>query len=157
MMYKLWLLICLIAGPAGLMAAEPNLLSTPSMQQDYEALTQELRCPKCQNQNLAGSDSQISKSMKSLIKQQLEAGQSPEQIKQGLISRYGEFISYKPPYNRQTFVLWFFPPLLLGVFLLIWLVRYKRVGHSVSLTQDQRDQIERLIDTESERKTGDQP
>ena len=156
MIRRFWLLMCFLVGSAGLMAAEPNLLSTPSMQQDYEALTQELRCPKCQNQNLAGSDSQISKSMKSLIKQQLEAGQSPEQIKQGLISRYGEFISYKPPYNRQTFVLWFFPPLLLGVFMVIWLVRYKRVSQPVALTQEQRDQIERLTDTESNQKTGDQ-
>ena len=51
MIRRFWLLMCLLVGSAGLMAAEPNLLSTPSMQQDYEALTQELRCPKCQNQS----------------------------------------------------------------------------------------------------------
>ena len=156
-MIRIWVLICLLLGSAGLLAAETNQLSTPSLQQDYEELTQELRCPKCQNQNLAGSDSQISKSMKNLIKQQLEAGQTPEQIKQGLISRYGEFISYKPPYNRQTFVLWFFPPLLLGLFLLIWLWRYRRASQPVTLTQEQRDQIKRLSEAEATPKTEDRP
>lgn len=137
-------ILSLLMSLAGVNAAQTNQLSTPAMQQDYEELTQELRCPKCQNQNLAGSDSEISKSMKGLIKRKLESGESPEQIKQGLVARYGEFISYKPPVNRQTFVIWFFPPLLLGVMVLVWLMIYRRKSQSVVLTQEQRDELNRL-------------
>ena len=144
MIARLMLVMTLMWSSTVLMAASVDELSTPAKQQQYLELTEELRCPKCQNQNLAGSDSEISKSMKSLIKRELEAGQSPEQIKQGLINRYGEFISYKPPVNRQTFVLWFFPPLLIVTFALVWLLVYRGKKRVAVLSESQREQIEHL-------------
>ncbi|WP_313597323.1 cytochrome c-type biogenesis protein [Psychrobacter sanguinis] len=97
----------------------------PSQEAQYKGLIEEFRCPKCQNQNLAGSDSQISQDLKRKTYEMVMAGQSDAQIREYMYERYGDFISYKPPVRPSTWILWYFPPLILLLLVAGWLLRTK--------------------------------
>lgn len=86
----------------------------------YQALIEELRCPKCQNQNLASSNSPISQDLKRKTYELVIQGKSDTQIRDYMKSRYGDFISYKPPVRPSTYLLWYLPPILLIFALGIW-------------------------------------
>jgi cytochrome c-type biogenesis protein CcmH len=91
----------------------------------YQQLTEELRCPKCQNQNLADSDSQIAADLRRELHQQLLDGKSDEAIIEFMRDRYGDFVLYKPRIQRSTLFLWLGPVgLILLVAGLLWRSRY---------------------------------
>mgnify|MGYP001489311744 CR=1 FL=1 len=79
--------------------------SDPLLRERYDQLTWELRCPKCQNQNLADSNSPISLDLKDEIHHLLERGLSNQEIKSHLTSRYSDFILYRPQVNKTTSIL----------------------------------------------------
>ncbi len=83
--------------------------STQAERDRYRTLVEELRCPKCQNQNIADSDAPIAMDMRNEIFKKLEEGQSNEQIVEFLVDRYGDFVRYKPPVNKKTLILWYGP------------------------------------------------
>ena len=87
---------------------------SPQEEARFRALTNELRCPKCQNQNLAGSDAPIAHDLKNRTFQLIQEGKSDNEIRDYMIDRYGEFITYNPPVRSTTWLLWFGPFLLLG-------------------------------------------
>ena len=99
-----------------------------SVQQEaqYRGLIEELRCPKCQNQNLAGSDAPIAQDLKQKTYDMVKDGRSDGEIRAYMQERYGDFISYKPPVRPSTWILWFFPPLLLIVLIGGWFWQSKR-------------------------------
>ena len=71
----------------------------------YRTLTEELRCPKCQNQNIADSDAPIAKDLRNEIHRMLGEGKSDDEIVDFLVARYGDFVHYKPPINERTWLL----------------------------------------------------
>jgi len=75
----------------------------------YRTLTEELRCPKCQNQNIADSNAPIAMDLRQEIFRMLEEGKSNDQIVDYLVDRYGDFVRYKPPVNAKTMLLWYGP------------------------------------------------
>ncbi len=99
-----------------------------SIQQEaqYRGLIEELRCPKCQNQNLAGSDAPIAQDLKQKTYDLVKDGRSDGEIRDYMQERYGDFISYKPPVRPSTWILWFFPPLLLILLIAGWFWQTKR-------------------------------
>jgi len=119
----------------------------PSQEMRYRALIEEFRCPKCQNANLAGSDAPIAQDLKHKTYLLIEQGQSDDQIRQYMTSRYGDFISYKPPMNRATWLLWFAPPVILMIALLAWLIRNRlqRNLNVVPLSAEESWKLNRLL------------
>jgi len=93
----------------------------PEQQQRFSNLLSNFRCLVCQNQSLAESNAPLAKDLRSLIYKQIIEGADDQHIKAHLKKRYGEFILYKPPVNKSTFILWFGPILFLlfgfGLFL----------------------------------------
>ena len=77
--------------------------------QRYRSLIEELRCPKCQNQNIADSDAPIATDLRNEIFRMLEEGKSNDEIIDFLVSRYGDFVLYKPPLTSRTLLLWYGP------------------------------------------------
>jgi cytochrome c-type biogenesis protein CcmH len=75
----------------------------------FYSLLFELRCPKCQSSNLAGSNSPISNDLKREVYELIKKDKSSDQIKTYLVERYGNFIIYNPPIEPATYVLWFGP------------------------------------------------
>ena len=95
----------------------------PRQEAQYRALIEEFRCPKCQNQNSAGSDAPIAQDLKQKTYDMVKDGRSDGEIRQYMNERYGDFISYKPPVRPSTWILWFFPPVLLVFVMLAWFIR----------------------------------
>ncbi|KXU39516.1 cytochrome C [Ventosimonas gracilis] len=94
-------------------AIESDDFTDESKRLRFYQLTRELRCPKCQNQDIADSNAPIAADLRREIRRLLDEGQSNEQITAHMVSRYGEFVRYKPALNRHTWLLWFGPALLL--------------------------------------------
>ncbi|NMZ69872.1 cytochrome c-type biogenesis protein CcmH [Pseudomonas peli] len=116
----------------------------------YRNLVEELRCPKCQNQNIADSDAPIAMDLRAQIFRMLEEGQSNEQIIDFLVSRYGDFVLYKPPVTARTLLLWYGPAgLLAGGFVLlggILLRRRSKPGVIASgLSADEQQRLAALL------------
>lgn len=113
-------------------AIEVYDFKTPAEEQRFQALIGELRCPKCQNQNLSGSDAPIAKDLKDRTYQLLQEGKTDNEIRDYMVERYGDFISYKPPVRSTTYLLWFGPFLLLVVIVLIIVIRRRHVAPPAS-------------------------
>lgn len=116
----------------------------------FATLTQELRCPKCQNQDLADSNAPIAADLRREIHRMLQEGQSDEQIVDYLVSRYGDFVRYKPPVNGRTLILWYGPAslLLIGLLALVLIVRRRRAAGTAStvLSAEEREHLAKLLD-----------
>lgn len=117
----------------------------------YRQLTEELRCPKCQNQNIADSDAPIAMDLRAEIYRMLEAGDSNAQIIDYLVARYGDFVLYKPPVTRRTLLLWYGPAaLLVGGFVLLGVIvlRRRKAGGAVStgLSSDEQQRLAKLLE-----------
>lgn len=91
----------------------------------FRVLTEELRCPKCQNQSIADSDAELAQDMRDRVHGMIREGKSDAEIVDYFVSRFGDFVSYRPPLNAQTSVLWLIPLLMLlgGAVLIVWLLR----------------------------------
>jgi cytochrome c-type biogenesis protein CcmH len=87
--------------------------SDPTLEARYRQLSEELRCPKCQNQNIADSNAPISRDLRNLLHKQLEAGASDDEILDFMVARYGEFVRYRPAVDQNTALLWYAPGLLI--------------------------------------------
>lgn len=122
----------------------------PRQEAQYRALIEEFRCPKCQNQNLAGSDAPIAQDLKQKTYDLVKEGRSDAEIRQYMYERYGDFISYKPPVRPSTWILWFFPPLLLAVLLFAWFVKVRHKNKQQKLVKETTD-IQPLSENEKQR------
>lgn len=94
-------------------AVDSLTFSGSEQEQRFQALTQELRCLVCQNQNLADSDAELARDLRLEVYEMLVAGKTNAEIKIFLVDRYGEFVLYKPPVRGGTVALWFGPILVL--------------------------------------------
>ncbi len=114
---------------------EVDQLSSSELSERYLQLVAEYRCPKCQNQNLAESNSPISVDLRTEIRRLLEEGASDAQISDYLVARYGEFVLYRPRVQANTYLLWLAPAvlLLLGLLIVVFIVRGQK--HAVNATQ----------------------
>lgn len=118
-------------------------------QQRYHHLIEELRCPKCQNQNLAESDAPIAQDLRRELHRLLTEGRSDEAIIEYMVMRYGNFVLYRPPLDRNTLILWAAPAifLLFGLFI-IWRVRVSNKEdktHNAQLSEQERQEIADLL------------
>jgi cytochrome c-type biogenesis protein CcmH len=92
-----------------------------------ENLSRELRCLVCQNQSIAESNAPLAKDLKNQINLMIKQEKTDQEIIDYLVTRYGSFILYNPPFNYQTALLWLFPFMMLAVgFTLLWFSLRKR-------------------------------
>lgn len=87
-------------------------LANPVLEARAKALQKQLRCLVCQGQSIDESNAPLAADLRRLIRQQMQAGQSDQQIKDFLVARYSAFVLMKPPVRQDTFFLWFGPMLL---------------------------------------------
>lgn len=134
-MKKLFLSLLLLLIPCMLAFAAEDfyIFKSTADQKRFQTLTTELRCLVCQNQNLAESNAGLAADLRDTIFQQINQGKSDQDIINFLVTRYGDFILYRPPVNALTAGLWFGPILFLlaGLSYLIYYVRKKPRDASV--------------------------
>ena len=101
-------------------------------QQRFRLLTEELRCPKCQNQNLEDSNAGIAIDLRNQIYTMINEGQTSEEIVDYMVARYGEFVLYRPVHDQSTAILWYgpFALLLIGavIFVLVMVKNQRRIN-----------------------------
>ncbi len=144
---KKLLLLFLFLGFSAQAAIDVFPFESPEQEQRFRHLIDELRCPKCQNQNLSGSDAEVAKDLKRRAWELMQQGKTDDEIRAYLVDRYGDFITYRPPLRPGTSLLWF-GPLLLFVSVatvLVWRVRRKPV-QAAPLTEAERQKLAALLD-----------
>ncbi|CAI0701093.1 Cytochrome c-type biogenesis protein CcmH precursor [Serratia quinivorans] len=99
-------------------------------EQQYRELTEQLRCPKCQNNSIADSNAIIAADMRTKVYELMMQGQSKPQIIDYMVARYGNFVTYEPPLTPATLILWVGPLLfvLIGGAVVILRTRRRRAG-----------------------------
>ncbi|WP_157272136.1 cytochrome c-type biogenesis protein [Azohydromonas aeria] len=105
----------LLAGAVlGAGAAGADVPLAPPEEARAHRLAQALRCPVCQNQTLAESEAPLAADLRAQVRAQVAAGRSDAQVREFMVSRFGDFVLYEPPRNAQTLLLWLGPFALLG-------------------------------------------
>ena len=112
-------LAALALAPLGFGAIDTYEFASAEDEARYKALIDELRCPKCLNTNLSGSDSPISADLRRTVATMVQAGKGDQAIRDYLLARYGDFILYRPRVMPATYALWFGPAVLFLLALLI--------------------------------------
>ncbi len=123
-----WLLAALLLAANGLFSssslAQDRLppapyayqqLKDPAQEARAKALMEELRCLVCQGQSIADSDAPLAGDMRHEVRSKIAAGESPSEIKTWLVARYGNWVSYDPPFDAATAFLWLGPLLFLAI------------------------------------------
>ncbi len=102
--------------------------SLPDDNQEAQAvaLMDTLRCVVCQGQPISGSNADLARDMRRLVRERIAAGESPETVRSWLVSRYGQWVSLKPEVNELTAPLWLIPLIALGGAALLYSRRFKR-------------------------------
>jgi len=114
----------------------------------FNALTKELRCPKCQNQNLADSNSPIAADLRREVYNLLQQGQADIEIVNYMVARYGEFVLYRPRVSSLTYILWYGPAflLLIGVIVVVMVIRKKpQVSSKETLSTEQQNTLDNIL------------
>ena len=148
-MRTLFLLLLLFSFCAG--AAEGPLgFDEPAKQQRFQGLVDEIRCLVCQNQSLADSNADLARDLRLQIHRMVEEGMSNEEILDFLVTRYGDFVLYRPPLKATTLLLWFGPfLLLLGGLAAVYLIVKSRRAGEVTLTPDEQAALSRIMDEDA--------
>ncbi|MBA6398545.1 cytochrome c-type biogenesis protein CcmH [Colwellia sp. BRX10-4] len=114
----------------------------------FNALNKELRCPKCQNQNLADSNSPIAEDLRREVYDMLQQGKADMEIVDFMVSRYGEFVLYRPRVSSLTYLLWYGPAglLFIGVIVVVIIIRRKPVKNAQQpLSNDQKNKLDQIL------------
>jgi cytochrome c-type biogenesis protein CcmH len=118
----------------------------------YQKFLEELRCPKCKNNNLAGTNSEIADDLRRELHKMVLEGKTDAEIIDFMVSRYGDFVLYRPPVQGNTMALWFGPVvfLVIGLGAVGWIVlrRRKLVTAEAQLTEDEQKQLAAILESE---------
>ena len=127
--------------------------TSPEQEKEYQQLTQELRCPQCQNNNIADSNATIAVDMRAKVFELLQEGKSKQQVVDYMVQRYGNFVTYDPPLTAATIMLWVLPLLLVLFGISLVLRRRPKIQNAIQ-NQEQNvsvEQMESLTDAERQR------
>ena len=119
----------------------------------FQALNKELRCPKCQNQNLADSNSPIAADLRREVYELLNQGKSDGEIVNFMVERYGEFVLYRPKVSSLTYILWFGPAILIliGILIVVVIIRKKPAKQEeLTLDNEQQEKLQQLLQGEQD-------
>jgi cytochrome c-type biogenesis protein CcmH len=144
-----WLLLIILLVPclAGAEEARP-LADNPQAEARLKHLAVELRCLVCQNQTLADSNAPLAEDLRREVREMIAKDMSDKDIIEFLVTRYGDFILYRPPLKATTTLLWLGPFVLLiaGVAALVLALRRRQKKLAdVSLSEDERKRVAQLL------------
>lgn len=122
--------------------------SNQAQEEQFKELSQTLRCPKCQNNNISDSTSDLAKDIRFKVYQMTKDGQSKTQIVDYMKQRYGNFVTYEPPFAASTLILWLGPlfVLLFGFFVLWARVKGAKKNKENQWDESKEKQLKALFD-----------
>ena len=152
---KLWIVALLLALSALQVQAKEAvpLAQDETTEKRLVEISSELRCLVCQNESLAASNAELANDLRREIRTLIKDGKSDSEIMDFMVSRYGDFVRYRPPLKGSTVLLWFGPALLLAGglgALLLTLRRRNAAQGATALSADELRQAERLLNAKDD-------
>ena len=149
------LLLLVLFSSSSFAAIDTHNFKSVEDEKRFHALAAELRCPKCQNQNIADSDSPIAKDLRTEVFRMIDEGAEDESIIDFMVTRYGDFVLYRPKMNSQTWLLWNGPFLVLGfgvlvILAVVWQRRSRRKVTEAPLSSDDQARLDALLKQDKE-------
>lgn len=143
-------LFCLVL-PGAVLAVQPDeKLDDPALEARAKELSAEIRCVVCQSETIETSNASMARDIRILIRERLAAGQDEDQISDYLVSRYGDYILYRPPMKPSTWLLWFGPALVfvMGLAALLVYLRKRRPNQSATdqLSESEQRRLAQLVE-----------
>ncbi len=141
----------MLAFPVLASEVQTNQFEDPELQQRYQTLTRELRCPLCQNENIAESGAPIANDMRREVHRRLEQGQTDEEITSALVDRFGDFVRYRPEFSVRTWLLWVGPFVAVAIGILVVIVlamrarRRQPTTEEAPLSEEERRRVEKWL------------
>ncbi|CNJ12653.1 cytochrome c-type biogenesis protein CcmH [Yersinia mollaretii] len=145
-MRLLSLMFGLLLSGSVLAAIDTYSFKSEAQEQQYRELTEQLRCPKCQNNSIADSNAIIASDMRGKVYELQQQGNSKQQIIDYMVARYGNFVTYEPPVTAATIILWVGPALfvLIGAAVVILRAR-RRVEKEAPLSAQEQQRLQNLL------------
>jgi cytochrome c-type biogenesis protein CcmH len=140
------LVLFVLVSPAAQAKEAAPLADDQAVETRLVGIAEELRCLVCQNESLAGSRADLAEDLRREIRTLIRQGKTDPEIIDFLVSRYGDFVRYRPPFKPSTWLLWVGPFVLLlaGLAALVAYLR-RRPREDASLTADEQDRAARLL------------
>lgn len=114
----------------------------PALEQRAQAIEEQLRCLVCQNQTIADSNAGLAVDLRREVREQLAQGRSEPEVLDFMVQRYGDFVLYRPPVKKTTWLLWFGPfALLAGALALLVLTLKRRAGAAAAEAQADPEEL----------------
>jgi len=131
---------------------EVHKFDNPQEEARYKHLISELRCLVCQNQNLADSNAELAQDLRQKTFEMIRSGATDQDIIEYMVARYGEFVLYRPAFNKKTLLLWTGPFLILlfGMIVLINFIRRQR-SKPVELSAQEHERAQALLEKEGDK------
>ena len=150
---SLLLLAGLFGAGQALAAIDVYTFDNDAQEQTFHELTKELRCPKCQNQDIADSNAGLAKDLRDKTYQMVREGKDKEEVVDYMVARYGNFILYDPPLMGSTLILWLGPLLVIVIGVTTIVVRSRRRPVAVksadnALSAEERRRLAALLNEE---------
>ena len=146
----LMLLLCFVGSFSLVAQIDTFQFDTDEQQQRFRRLSDELRCPMCQNTNLTGSTGGVAEDLRREVHRMIIEGWPDAEIEQFMFDRYGDFIFYRPRLRAETVLLWFGPLifLLIGAWMAFGILRKARIVDQAELDLDptQQQQLQDLLE-----------
>ena len=110
----LFVSICLFSYPITVLSVESNeILSDPELEERARAISKNLRCLVCRNENIDDSNAELAKDLRLLVRERLAIGETNKEITNYVVSRYGEYVLLMPRFNWLNWFLWLCGPIML--------------------------------------------
>ncbi|GKX42676.1 MULTISPECIES: cytochrome c-type biogenesis protein [Pectobacterium] len=132
-----------------LASSEVLRFDNDTQEQQFRELTMQLRCPKCQNNSIADSNSMIASDMRQKVYELMQQGQTKEQVVDYMVDRYGYFVTYEPPITPFTVLLWLLPALFLAVGSWVIIRRARRIRSAKEpMSEQDKKRLQTLLERE---------
>ena len=138
----------ILLSSASLAAIDAFQFETPAQEQQYRSLIEELRCPKCQNQNIADSNAPLAADLRQKVYEMIQDDRNSVDIKAYMVQRYGDFVTYLPPVKPLTWPLWFGPIggiIIIGFILAVWIHRRNQQDEPSDLNEQERKRLATVL------------
>ncbi|KAA3667966.1 cytochrome c-type biogenesis protein CcmH [Pectobacterium carotovorum] len=130
-----------------LASSEVLRFDNDTQEQQFRELTMQLRCPKCQNNSIADSNSMIASDMRQKVYELMQQGQTKEQVVDYMVDRYGYFVTYEPPITPFTVLLWLLPALFLAVGSWVIIRRARRIRSAKEpMSEQDKKRLQTLLE-----------
>jgi cytochrome c-type biogenesis protein CcmH len=147
-MIWLALIALLFSAPSAWAGEARPLAEDPAVEERLKHLAVELRCLVCQNQTLADSNAPLAEDLRREVREKIVQGMNDKEIIDFLVSRYGDFVLYRPPLKSTTTLLWIGPFVLLvggGIALVVALKRRGKKVADAAITEEEHRRVEQLL------------